>query len=127
MSYDAQIQDIFPFAVQPPVVSSPSPPEAFTAALSWTSAGSVVDSYEVMWQRDTSGECPDDEDMNSTNITDGSTSYVISRLFGISTYRITVRATNEAGTALSNELLVMTTEAGDTCSSVSVCVCVYGI
>ena len=127
MSYDAQIQDIFPFAVQEPVVSSPSPPEAFTAALSWTSAGSVVDSYEVMWQRDTSGECPDDEDMNSTNITDGSTRAVIMGLFGISTYRITVRATNEAGTALSNELLVMTTEAGNRCSLVGACVCVYGV
>ena len=122
MSYDAQIQDIFPFAVQEPNVSSSSPPEAFTAALSWTSAGSEVDSYEVMWQRDTSGECPD-EDMNSTNITDGSTRYVISRLFGTSTYRVTVRATNEAGTALSNELLVMTTEAGNRCSLVGV----YGV
>ena len=78
-----------------------------------------------MWQRDTSGECPDDEDMNSTNITDGSTSYDISGLFGISTYRVTVRATNEAGTALSNELLVMTTEAGNICSSVTHVVHVY--
>ena len=31
--------------------------ESVGASLSWTSAGSVVDSYEVMWQRDTSTGC----------------------------------------------------------------------
>ena len=107
-------------------MSLPSPPEAFTAALSWTSAGSEVDSYEVMWQRDTSGKCPDEHE-DSISLTDGSTSYDISGLFGTSTYRVTVRATNEAGTALSNELLVMTTEAGNRCSLVGACVCVYGV
>ena len=95
------------------MVSLASPPEAFSVALKWTSSGSVVDSYEVMWQRDTSGECPD-EDEGSTTIIDGSTSYVISGLFGTSNYSVTVRATNVAGTALSNELLTITTEAGNT-------------
>ena len=92
------------------MVSLASPAEAFTVSLSWTSEGSEVD-YEVLWQRDTSGECSD-EDEGSTTITDGSTSYDIMGLAGISSYTITVRATNTAGTALSDPLTVMTTETG---------------
>ena len=91
------------------MVSLASPAEAFTVSLSWTSEGSEVD-YEVLWQRDTSGECSD-EDEGSTTITDGSTSYDIMGLAGISSYTITVRATNTAGTALSDPLTVMTPEA----------------
>ena len=67
--------------------------------LSWTSAGSVVDSYEVMWQRDTSGECPDDEDTNSTSLSGSSTSYTIQDLEEDSNYIITVSASNEIGSA----------------------------
>ena len=94
-------------------MSIASPPEAFTAALSWTSAGSVVDSYEVMWQRDTSGECPD-EDEGSTTITDGSTSYDIMGLEENSNYSITVAASNAAGSsAVSNTVTEMTLEAGE--------------
>ena len=104
-------------------MSTASPPEAFTAALSWTSAGSEVTSYEVVWQRDTSGECPD-EDEGSAIFTDGSTSHVISGLFGVSYYSVTVRATNDAGTALSSELPVKTVEAGDIYMYIAVCVCV---
>ena len=44
---------------------------ATTISLSWTSAGSVVDSYEVVWERDTSGECSN-EGEGSATITDGS-------------------------------------------------------
>ena len=104
-------QDLSLFPVQPPVVSLASPTEAFTISLFWTSSGSVVDSYEVMWQRDTSGECPDEDEGNIT-ITDGSTNYEIMGLAGISSYTISVRASNEAGTALSNTLTVMTIAAG---------------
>ena len=82
----------------------------------------MVDSYEVMWQRDTSGECTD-EDEGNTTITDGSTSYEIMGLAGISSYPISVRASNEAGTALSNTLTVMTTVAGR--SIQNVCQLVY--
>ena len=64
-----------------------------------------------MWQRDTSVGCSD-EDEGSTTITDGSTSYEITGLAGISSYIISVRASNEAGTALSNTLTLMTTAAG---------------
>ena len=86
---------------------------ATSISLSWTSAGSVVDSYEVMWQRDTTGECSD-EDEGSTTITDGSTSYVIMGLEEGSGYSITVTATNSAGSsAVSDTVTAMTREAGE--------------
>ena len=71
---------------------------ATTISLSWTSAGSVVDSYEVMWERDTSGECPD-EDRNNTSLSGSSTSYTIRDLEEDSNYTITVSASNEIGSA----------------------------
>ena len=97
--------------VEAPVLSVDGSTTATTISLSWTSAGSVVDSYEVMWQRDTSGDCPD-EDEGSMSITDGSTSYAITGLAGVSSYTITVIATNAAGSTASEPLTVMTTGAG---------------
>ena len=85
---------------------------ATTISLSWPSAGSVVDNYEVMWERDTSTECPGvDED--SATITGGSTSYTISRLEEDSNYTITVRVTSAAGSAVSVPVTGMTGEAGE--------------
>ena len=67
----------------------------------------------MMWQRDTSGECSD-EDEGSTTITDGSTSYDIMGLAGISSYIITVTATNVAGnSAVSDARTATTFEAGE--------------
>ena len=83
-----------------------------TIPLTWTSAGSEVDSYEVTWERDTSGECPD-VDEGSNIITDGSTSYTISGLQEGSNYTITVTATNTAGSAVSVPVTAMTEEAGE--------------
>ena len=69
-------------------------------SLSWSvPSGSVVTSYEVMWQRDTSRECPSE---GSTTITGGSTSYEIMGLAGISNYTISVTATNAAGSIVNN-------------------------
>ena len=85
---------------------------AITISLSWTSAGSVVDSYEVTWERDTSGECPD-EDESSATITDGSTSYNITGLQEDSSYTITVTATNATGSAVSDPVTEKTEEAGE--------------
>ena len=85
---------------------------ATSISLSWTSAGSEVGSYEVMRQRDTSGECPD-EDEDSISLTDGSTSYDIMGLEEDSSYSITVTASNAAGSsAVSNTVTAMTLEAG---------------
>ena len=82
-------------------------------SLSWTTAGSVVTSYEVMWQRDTSVGCSD-EDEGSTTITDGSTSYEIMGLEEDSSYSLTVTAANAAGSSeVSETVTAMIEEAGE--------------
>ena len=83
-----------------------------TISLTWTSAGSQVDSYEVMWERDTSGECPDLDD-DSATISGSSTTYIISELEEDSNYIIPVTATNTAGSAVSVLVTAMTGEAGE--------------
>ena len=65
----------------------------------------------MMWQRDTSGDCPD-EDEGSMSITDGSTSYMITELEEDSSYSITVEAMNSIGMETSNTATGMTQEAG---------------
>ena len=63
---------------------------ATSISLSWSVPFlSVVTGYEVMWQRDTSGECSE-EDEDSATITD--TSYDITGLEEDSSYIITVRS-----------------------------------
>ena len=67
----------------------------------------------MMWQRDTSGECPD-EDEDSISLTDGSTSYDIMGLEEDSSYSTTVTASIAAGgSAVSNTVTAMTLEAGE--------------
>ena len=83
-----------------------------TISLSWTTSNGTADNYEVMWERDTSGECSDvDED--SATIIDDSTSYTISGLQEDSNYTINVTATNAAGSAVSVPVTAMTGEAGE--------------
>ena len=75
---------------------------------------SVADNYEVMWETDDVGRCSGGSDMDSTTITDGSTSYEITGLEEDSTYSITVTASNSAGSsAVSNTVTPMTMEAGE--------------
>ena len=98
------------FLVVPPAVTVATS-TATTLSISWTSGGSQVKTYEVMWERDTSGDC---RNMNesSTTITGDSTSYIITRLEEDSNYTITVTATNAAGNAVSDSVIGMTGEAG---------------
>ena len=87
---------------------------ATTISLSWTGAGSEIDSYVVMWETDDVGGCSGGSDMDSTTITDDSTSYDITGLEEDSTYSITVTASNSAGSsAVSNTVTAMTMEAGE--------------
>ena len=87
---------------------------ATTITISWTSAGSEDVSYEVMWERDTSIKCTGISHMDSTTITDDSTSYDITGLEEDSTYSITVTASNSAdSSAGSNTVIAMTMEAGE--------------
>ena len=92
----------------------PDTTTATTISLSWTSAGSEIDSYEVMWETDDVGGCSGGSDMGSTTIIDDSTSYNITELEEDSTYSITVTASNPAGSsAVSNTVTAMTMEAGE--------------
>ena len=73
-------------------------------------SGSVVDSYEVMWERDTSVGCSDENEGSATIIT---SLYDITGLYEDSSYTITVTASNSAGSsAVSNPVSAMTLEAG---------------
>ena len=82
---------------------------ATTISLSWSvPSGSVVDSYEVVWETD-----------SSATITDGSiTSYTITGLEEETNYTITVTATNAAGSVASEPVTGATLRAGN-----NVCVC----
>ena len=87
---------------------------ATSISLTWTSADSAMNNnvYEVMWKRDASGECSD-EDEGSTTITDGSTSYDILGLEEDSSYSITVAARNASRSNPVNETVnVETKDAG---------------
>ena len=64
------------------------------------------------WQRDTSGDCPD-EDLGYTTITDGSTGYVIMELEENSNYTITVTASNAAGNETSEPITAITMTSGE--------------
>ena len=66
----------------------------------------------MVWERDTSGECPD-VDMDNATISGSSTGYTISGLQEGSNYTITVTATNTAGSAVSVPVTAMTEEAGE--------------
>ena len=98
------------FSVETPVLTVVST-TATSISLSWTSAGSLVDSYEVVWERDTSGECPDEDEGNAT-ITDGSTNLTITGLEENSVYTIGLTASNIVGSSSSNPIIEVTKEAG---------------
>ena len=67
-----------------------------------------------MWETDDIGDCSGGSDMNSTTITDGSTSYDIMGLEEDNSYTITVTASNSAGSSEdSNTVTAMTLEAGE--------------
>ena len=83
--------------------------------LSWIPPNDfLVDSYEVIWKSDTDTVgCPGvEEESVPTTITD--TSYDITGLEEDSSYTITVRAINDAGSSeVSNTVTAMTLEAGE--------------
>ena len=73
-------------------------------SLSWNvPSGSVVNSYEVMWQELSSGDEAND-DGGSGSITT-STSYTIQELNSLTIYNITVTAINDDGIAVSKPII----------------------
>ena len=91
------------------MVTVGSPVTATSLPVSWTSAGSVVTSYEVMW---TSGDCPD-VDGGSDTVTGGTTSYTIEGLEAYITYSIAVNASYAVGSAVSEPATGRTSEASE--------------
>ena len=89
-----------------------------TIPLTWTiaSAGSVVNSYEVVWRYD--GECSDVRGGRAT-VAGDMTNYTIEGLEEYITYSITVTATNNVGSAVSEVVTVRTSEAGEVISQVA--------
>ena len=87
-----------------------------TIPLSWTSAGSVVNSYEIVWRYD--GECSDVRGGRAT-VAGDMTSYTIEGVEEYITYSITVTATNDAGNADSEVATVRTSEASEVISQVA--------
>ena len=84
--------------------------------LTWTSAGSVVNRYEIVWTY--SGECSDVRGGRTTVAAD-MTSYTIEGLEEYITHSITVNATNNVGSAVSEVVTVMTSEAGEVITQVA--------
>ena len=82
-----------------------------TTATSITLSGgvpsdSVADSYEMMWERDTSIGCSNVDEGNATSIGE------ITDLQENSSYTITVTASNSAGSS-EDTVTAMTLEAGE--------------
>ena len=89
---------------------------ATTISLSWTSAGSEVDSYEVEWTYN--GECSCVRGGRAA-VAGDMTNYTIEGLEEYITYYITVTATNDVGSAVSEVAIVRTSEAGEVISQVA--------
>ena len=89
---------------------------ATSISFSWTSAGSEVNSYEVEWTYD--GECSDVRG-GSTIVAGIMTSYTIEGLEEYTTYSITVTATNDVSSAVSEVATVRTSETGEVISQVA--------
>ena len=73
----------------------------------------TIESYDVMWERDSTGKCPAEDDGRVT-ITNGtaSYSYTITGLEEDSYYKVTVTATNAAESVVSDPVTGLTEEAG---------------
>ena len=73
-------------------------------SLSWSvPSGSVVTSYEVMWQALSSG---DDDGGSGTSGSITSTSYTIQELESNTVYSVTVTVTNAAGSTVSQPIII---------------------
>ena len=82
-----------------------------TIPLTWTSAGSVVNSYEIEW-RYYDGECSNVR-RGSATVAGMMANYTIEGLEEYITYAITVTATNDAGSRVSEVATARTSESSE--------------
>ena len=82
---------------------------ATTISLMWTSAGSVVNGYEVEWTYD--GDCAGVSG-GSANVSGDETNLTINGLDEFSPYSFSVNASNDISSAVSNMATGMTNKAG---------------
>ena len=89
-----------------------------TIPLTWTSAGSAVNSYsyEIVWRYD--GECSDVRGGRAT-VAGDMTSYTIEGVEEYITYSITITAANDVGSAVSEVATVRTSQSGEMISQVA--------
>ena len=109
----------FLFSVEAPSITvNMTSVTSTTIPLTWTSAGSEVNSYEVEWRYD--GECFDVMG-GRANVTghEDMTSYTIKDLEEYITYSITVTATNNVSSAVSEVATVRTSKVGEVISRVT--------
>ena len=108
-------------AVEAPVLSAGTS-TATSISLFWTSAGSEVVSYEVMWETDNIGGCSGGSiNGGSDSISGDMTNYTIESLEEYITYSITVRASNSESSEASEPVSGMTTEAGEYTLKIIIC------
>ena len=98
--------------VSAPVVTADST-TATTISLYWTSGGSEGVSYEVDWQRITTGECDDEDEGNATLVGGSMTSYTVTGVQEDSSYTITVTASNSIGDEMREFITGETMTEGD--------------
>ena len=116
LAYVSQMINYFYYDTVWYIITVPDPPVisvVSTTATSITLSGgvpsdSVADSYEVMWERDTSIGCSDEDEGSASATSIGE----ITGLQEDSSYTITVTAINDAGTS-EDTVTVMTLEAGE--------------
>ena len=76
-------------------------------SLSWSvPSGSVVKSYEVMWQALSSGDEANDDGGSGSSGSITSTSYTIQELESNTVYSVTVTVTNAAGSTVSQPIII---------------------
>ena len=67
----------------------------------------------MMWERDTSGECPDEDEGSATITAESFLNHTITELEESSNYIIRVSAINSAGSAVSYPVTKATQSRGD--------------
>ena len=98
---------VHPYLPVPAPTVSVTSITATSISLSWSvPSGSVVTSYEVMWQALSSGDEANDDGGSGTSGSITSTSYTIQELESNTIYSVTVTVINAAGSTVSQPIII---------------------